>query len=278
MGVFWREALSRSLVGVMAISYDGRLVALARTWGRSYERRFESTPIEIWAVASGEKRGEQKGHGPIADLAFASDGCCLASSNDDTTILNWDLNRPLQPLKPSTRMTEKELDDCWRTLFERDAANADVAIWRLVGCPGDSLPYLKKKLRPSPIPDAGRVRTLLANLASDDYRTRISANNELAKYGDLILTQIDQALKKTDKLEPRRRLEALAEKARESSLPFWSITRNCEWRALEIVEKIGIPQAIEVLRDLANGAPDSQLTIAAKAALTRAESRPKAVR
>ena len=53
MGVFSREALSRSLVGVMAMSHDGRLVALARVHGRPYERQLESTPIEIWEVASG---------------------------------------------------------------------------------------------------------------------------------------------------------------------------------------------------------------------------------
>jgi len=33
------------------------------------------------------------------------------------------------------------------------------------------------------------------------------------------------------------------------------MTRVGEWRALEIVEKIGRPQAIQILRDLANGTP-----------------------
>jgi hypothetical protein len=51
-----------------------------------------------------------------------------------------------------------------------------------------------------------------------------------------------------------------------------------EWRALEILEKIGSPQALKMLRDLANGSPDGQLTIAAKAALTRVETRTKAIR
>jgi WD40 repeat protein len=71
-------------------------MALARTFRRSYERQFESTPIEIWEVASGQKRGELTGDGPIADLAFSPDDRFLASSSDDTTILIWDLKRPLQ--------------------------------------------------------------------------------------------------------------------------------------------------------------------------------------
>jgi WD40 repeat protein len=265
-------------VRVMAISHDRRLLALSRGAEWIPERRVESTPIEIWEVASGEKRGELTDHGPIADLAFSPDDRCLASSSHDTTILIWDLNRPLRPLERSTRLTEQELDDCWRTLFERDAAKADLAIWRLIGCPDDSLPYIQKKLRPVPIPDASRVRSLIGDLNSNDFKTRTRAEKELAKFGDLIQTQIDQALKEPGTLESRQRLESLAKTARTSSHPFASMTRIGEWRALEVVEKIGRPQAIEILRTLANGAPDGQLTIAAKAALTRAESQAKAVR
>jgi len=278
MYVFWRETLSRSLVGVMSISQDRRLLALARTNGRDYGHRFESTPIEIWEVASGQKRADLTGHGPIADLAFSSDDHCLASSSDDTTILIWDLNRPLNPRKRRTSLAEKELDDCWRILFERDAVKADLAIWSFIDCPDDSLPYLQRKLQPASIPDAARVRRLLADLDSGDFKTRTRADDELSKYGELILTQIDQAMKESNALESRRRLESLASKARMATAPFSSMTRIGEWRALEIIEKIGRPQAIKLLRDLANGARDGQLTIAAKAALVRAQAQSNVMR
>jgi hypothetical protein len=191
--------------------------------------------------------------------------------------LIWDLNRPLHARKRSARLTEKQLN-CWKTLFERDAAKADLAIWSLVERPDDSLPFIRRKLRPSPIPDIGRVRRLFADLDSDNFKTRIQANGELAKLGELILPQIERALKETDKPESRRRLEALAKIARESSGPFGSMARVGEWRALEVVEKTGRPEAIAILRDLANGCPDSQLAIAAKAALERTEARSKAIR
>jgi hypothetical protein len=278
MNVFWRETLSRSLVGVMAISHDRRFLALARATGRSWDPRFDSTPIEIWEVASGEKRGELKGHGPVVDLAFSPDNRCLASSSDDATILIWDLNRPLQPLKRGARLTEAELDECWRSLFERDAAKADSAIWNLIDCPDDCLPYLQKKLQPAPVPDPDRVRKLFADLDGKDFKTRTQANDELARFGELILPEIAQALKETESPEVRKRLESLAEKARASARPFGSMTRTGEWRALEVLEKIGSPPAIKILRDLTNGSPNGQLTIAAKAALTRAEARTKASR
>src|SRR5262249_38156678 len=160
------------------------------------------------------------------------------------------------------RLTEQELDECWRTLFERDAAKGDVAIWKLIECPDDSLPYLQKKLRPAPVPDAGRVRNLFADLDSDNFKTRTRATDELARFGELILPQIDQAIKETKSPEAKKRLESLAELARASSRPFGSMTRTGEWRALEILEKIGRPPAIKILRDLANGSSNGQLTIA----------------
>lgn len=276
--VFWRGRLSQSMVSVMAVSHDHRLVALTRTNGRDYGGRFKSTPIEIWEVASGMKRGEFAGHGPIADLAFSPDNRYLASSSDDTTILVWELARPLNPLKRQGHLTEKERDDCWQALFERDAVQADAAIWNLIDCPDDTLPYLEKKLRPAPIPDVARVHRLLTDLRSDDFKTRARADNELSKYGELILTQLNRALKENDTLESRRRIESLAKKAKAGSEPFGSMQCVGQWRALEIVEKIGHPRAINLLRALANGAPDAQHTLAAKAALARAEGGSKGMR
>ena len=67
--------------------------------GRPYERQFESTPIEIWEVASGDKRGELKGPRSDRRPCVFSRRSLPASSSDDTTVLIWDLHRPLQPLQ-----------------------------------------------------------------------------------------------------------------------------------------------------------------------------------
>jgi hypothetical protein len=137
---------------------------------------------------------------------------------------------------------------------------------------------LQKKLQPVAIPDAARVRRLLAELDSSDFRTRARATDELSRYEELILPQLERALKQSNPLELQRRLESLADKARAAAAPFRSLTHIGEWRALEIVEKVGSPQAINILRELAKGAPNGQLTIAAKAALVRIEVRSRVMR
>jgi hypothetical protein len=49
-------------------------------------------------------------------------------------------------------------------------------------------------------------------------------------------------------------------------------------RAVEVLERVGTPQAREVLRDLAKGAPSAWLTREARAALTRLPPMPRDVR
>jgi ABC-type multidrug transport system ATPase subunit len=97
-------------------------------------------------VMSGGKLQEQ---GRVADLAFSPDDRQLASSSEDTTILIWDMNQPLQPGKFADRLGADKLKAHWRTLFELDAKKADTAIWSLVKASADSLPYLHKHFVPA---------------------------------------------------------------------------------------------------------------------------------
>jgi hypothetical protein len=49
--------------------------------------------------------------------------------------------------------------------------------------------------------------------------------------------------------------------------------RRREVRAVEVLERIGTPEAIEVLRKLAGGVPDAVLTHESKAAIERLKKR-----
>jgi WD40 repeat protein len=254
-------------VQALALSPDARFIAVAP---------IESPTVEIWEVASGAKRGELVGHaGTVADIAFSPDGKQLASSSEDTTILIWDLHRPLQPAKLKDRLTGDELAAHLKTLFQPDAAKADVAIWSLIHAAKDSVPFLKTQLRPAPRPDGKHVERLLKALESGDFRTRSKAESELENLGELVLSDLESALKQNNTIEKRRRLESLLQKAQQAALPFGTSQRIGQWRILEVLEKISTPGATEMVRDVAGGACGAQLTLAAQATLTRMQAKGK---
>lgn len=271
--VFWRQSLGTSKLGVLAISNDHRLVALTRSASDEWSRPHTGQAIEVWEVASGGKRGELKGSGPVADLAFSPDGRRLASGSDDSTILIWDLDRPLQPVRRSPRLSAAELDECWQALFQPGAVRGESAVWRLVYGAEDSVPFLRKKLPPAAVPEPGQVRKLLADLDSGDYRTRMKADAALAAHGELVLGQLEEAVRQGPGLEKLTRLQSLIARARAAARPLGTDNRMARWRTLEVLERIGSPEATQVVRELAAGAPRAGLTTAARDVLARLEAR-----
>jgi WD40 repeat protein len=255
-------------LSALTLSHDHRLTAIAGIDDRT---------IELWEVASGTKRGELHGHdGPIASLAFSADDRQLASGSADTTILVWDLNRPLQPAQFKDRLAAAELAAHWQTLAQPDAKQADTAIWGLVHARQDSVPFLKTQLRPVTDPGAEHLQRLLDDLNSDQFKVRSKAEAELTRLGELALAALQEAIRQKNSLESQRRLTALLRHAEAAAQPFGTATRLREWRALEVLEKIGSPEARLLLRELAAGAPAARLTGAARAALARLESPRKA--
>src|SRR5262245_55774419 len=181
MEVWHRSSLQIHSVDALAMSFDRRFIALAR---RDYG------DIEIWDTASATRRGISSGHeGAVTDLAFSRDGRFLASASDDTTVLVWDLNRPLHAAEFDDNLAESELEASWRALGEPEATQADTAIWRLVKAKAQSIPFVKLRLEPQQGPDPKRVQQLLDDLDSNDFKTRSRAQADLAGFRELVLNE-----------------------------------------------------------------------------------------
>jgi WD40 repeat protein len=265
ISVFWRRAMCEAQFSAFALSDDRRYLALSKA---------NASAIEIWEVASGTKRGELVGHaGPIVSLSFSPDGRQLASGSQDTTILVWDLNRPLRPTKLRDRLDGPELAKLWKTLSLTDASQAEIAIWSLVHAPADSVPFLKQYLQPVKRLSSDEVAKLLAELDSEAFATRTRAESSLERQGELVLKDLESALRQKNSAEKQRRLERLLAAAKDTTRPFSMTDRLAHWRALEVLELIGSVEARQILVELSSGEPGARLTEAAGEAVSRLDSK-----
>jgi WD40 repeat protein len=138
-----------------AICWEWQLVVTWPACGRT---------IHVWDLASGKELGRLDGHrGPFWQVAFSPDGRLLASASADTTVLLWDLRPFTRPTRQSSPLAASQLDRLWADLGRADAARAHRAMCLLDSHPGQSLPYLAKRLRPV-VPVVGMEAARLLDL------------------------------------------------------------------------------------------------------------------
>jgi RNA polymerase sigma factor (sigma-70 family) len=252
-------------VGSLAFSPDGLLASASH-----------DKTVRIWNLNTGEERGCFRGHDSfIETLTFSSDGQRLVSGSSDTTILVWDMNSlpPPRRWKP-VDLSPKEFDALWAALADTEAAKAYRAIRTLLRSPPQVVSFLKDRLRLIEPVSAEKIAAWIADLDSDRFPVRSKAERELEKLEERAEPALRRALRERPaSLELRRRLEGLLKRLEG---PITSTETLRQVRAVEVLEHVGSPEARQVLRTLAEGAPKAILTREAKAALGRAEkNRPR---
>jgi len=166
-----------------------------------------------------------------------------------------------------TKLSPKDLQKLWEDLASEDAAKAYRTIFAFVNSPKESVPFFKQRLKPVVAPGPGVLDRLIADLGSPDAAEHDKAMKELEKWRELAVPALERALR--EKPAPRLRqqcLETLLERAAGLTL---SAEELRTWRALQSLERIGTPEARQVLEALAKGAPGAWLTEESKAALQR---------
>jgi WD40 repeat protein len=243
-----------SSLAAAAFTDDGRFLATGDADGT----------IRLWdTVDAKELQVLQGHHGSITSLAFAARSPTLASSSRDTTALVWDLSDLLRTHTPAPLdLPACEIDALWKQLAG-DAPDAFQAMRALRRAPGQTVPYLRAKLRPVRL----EMDRMLADLDSDSYPVRVEAARQLAQCGRVAEKTLRRALANKPSLEVRRRVEELL--AAMPNGPDVVVATPRQIRCVELLEDLGSDDAIRLLRTLAGGIGEAELTQQAKSALAR---------
>ena len=110
-----------------------------------------------------------------------------------------------------------------------------------------------------------QVARWIEELDDEKFAVRDRASKNLGALGRSVEGALRAAQKNDPSLEQLRRIEELLRQLKKS--PGGEHLRAV--RAVELLEGIGSPAAVKVLKELAGGAPDVELTKEAKAALAR---------
>jgi hypothetical protein len=259
----WLRKLGGKING-LAFSRDGRHLFSAFAGDNA---------IHLLSVPTSKDLKQLHGHqGGCTCVAVSGDGCLLATGSQDTTVLVWSLRDlvPKETLAP-TPLSVKAMNQFWSLLASTRGHEAHVAVWFLSEGRQEVVSFLKSKLKPAAPINPKRVVQLIKELDNPKFSIRQSATRELRDLGPLAEKAVREALNHMPSAELRARLERLLQKL--DDVPPPKTLRQA--RAVMVLEHIGTPEAINLLKSLAGGPSEARLTREAKASFDRLEKTKK---
>jgi hypothetical protein len=244
------------------VAPDGRTAATLTGDGKLY----------YWDCDTGKVLVERHGVPVNSRLAaFSPDGKALATAGADSGALLWDVPGPDAEGRPAFKaLTAESAAELWKDVSSEDAPRAWQAILTLAASPKEAVPFVQKQLKPTAAPDAKQIAKWIADLDAEAFQEREDATEALVRAGKAAEEAVKKALANKPSAEAKQRLEFIVSKMSGTLGPNMEEVRAT--RAVEVLEKIGTPEARQVLEEVAKGA-EGHLTAEARSALARLKAR-----
>jgi hypothetical protein len=244
-------------------------LALSRTgrWAASADPRTQDIAIHDLEMPNADTKVHTftGATGVISDVAFSPDDRKLVTVSIDGTAVVWDIGRIID--REVKRRSDDPSPRWWEALASFEVTTAGKAMSEMIGqSPDRAVALLAAKLQPPPGADPTRVNQWIQQLDDEQSARRDAAERELRAIVDQLEEPLREALKRATSAEPRRRLTGLIDLMEG---PEKDADRLRAIRGIEVLERIGTPEAMAVLDRLARGPETARITREARAARTR---------
>jgi WD40 repeat protein len=224
--------------------------------------------VELVELATGRVRARFKPVGGIELIHFSPDGRWLVTDGSLDAILVWDVRGEFD--RPKTLPDDAALEAAWAALAGDDAMAAFAAIRLLAAFPDRAVPFLKRKPIPAVAADPKHLRALVVGLDHPAFAERERAAAELARVGAAAEPVLQEAVRSHTSAEVRKRAADLLDRIAARKLTPDEVRAV---RAVEAVEWMTTPEAVQLLEAWAGGAAEAVLTEEARSAHTRVTRR-----
>jgi WD40 repeat protein len=225
--------------------------------------------VRLWNLETGKECGHFQGHeGDVTCVSFL-DEKRFYSGGRDTTILLWstDAESPPSAIPPAPR--PGTIESLWADLGQQDAAVAYRAMLAMLARSGETVDCLAKKLTPTARPVDTVLADLVSQLDNDDFAVRQRASRRLEQLDEFALPSLAAAAQDSVHPEIAKRASDLLQNLKSGLLPG----RLAASRAIEVLERLGSPEARKVLQWLAQADPILKTTQEARDSLKRLNNR-----
>jgi hypothetical protein len=242
------------------------------------------TGVTVWDLSRGLRAGGLAGghRSRVCGTAWFPGGGRVASASLDGTALIWDAGSlarrdaagaapgpaasPAPDPAPTEPLTASRLEQLWADLAVEDAAKSYDAIWALAAAPGQAVAFLGQRVQPEEGVDEDRVRQWVKELDDESFRVRERATVELGRLGDAAEPFLRRAMANRPSVEVAQRVEVLLNSIAAPTLDADSLRAV---RSLEVLERIGTPEARTILEKLGAAVTGSKIKRRAQAAAAR---------